>query len=74
MIISTLIAIDQPVTFFATSPTVASLMFHLKMNFRQRGTIAWVGGRDARKEERDIHFAPVACNPFRSHAFAVGAG
>src|SRR5579862_9564366 len=33
-----------------------------------RGTIAWVGGRDARKEERDIHSTPVACNPFSSPA------
>src|SRR5246127_5391241 len=51
-IISTLMAIDQPVTFFATSPTVASLTFHLEVIFRLRGTIAWVRGRECQERRK----------------------
>src|SRR5215469_3685426 len=39
MIISMLIARDQPVIFLATSPTVVSVIRHLEVRFRCRGMV-----------------------------------
>jgi hypothetical protein len=50
-------------------------MFHLEERFRHAEQLPGSKAESARKEERDIHSTPVACNPFPfCSQFAARAG
>jgi hypothetical protein len=47
-------------------------MFHLEVRFRHAEQLLGSKAESARKEERDIHSASVACNPFRARPLIQG--